>query len=70
MLKEDAIDRGALLETEVDDSDFAFIVGFDGELKAVFMPCSTDYAMPEKVKKLFLMFGISDPENVEMHTIH
>jgi len=71
MLKEeDSTSRDELFEAEVEDSDFGFIVGLDGELKAVFMPLTDDYAMPDNVRKLFTMFGISDPEGVTEHTIH
>ena len=70
MLKEDSIDRDELFETEVEDSDFGFIIGLDGELRAVFMPLTDDYAIPDNVRQLFLLFGIKDPDSVREHTVH
>jgi hypothetical protein len=44
-------------------------LGPDGELKSVFVP--EDYSeMPKKIKAIFKVLGITDPENIHVHTVH
>jgi hypothetical protein len=44
----------------VDEEDYAFIIGPDGELKNLFVPDGFDIDPPPKVKKILKIFGIND----------
>lgn len=58
-----------LYDDEITDEDYGFVLGPDGELKSVFMP--TEYfKIPDRVREVFASLGISDPENVHIHTVH
>jgi hypothetical protein len=66
---DDDVEISDVYDEEITNEDYGFIVGADGELKSVFMP--TDYfEIPEKVKAVFETFGISDPESVNVYTLH
>ena len=58
-----------LYDDEITDEDYGFILGPDGELKSVFMPLDY-FEIPEKVREVFRLFGIDDPESVQVHTVH
>jgi hypothetical protein len=61
--------RQDIYDTEITSKDYGFIVGPDGNLKSVFMP--TDYFdIPENVREVFKLFGINEPEQVMVHSIH
>lgn len=62
--------RESLVDSEVEDTDYVFIVDGDGDLKAVFMPLDESSEIPAKAKKLFKFFGINNPESVTPHTVH
>jgi hypothetical protein len=66
----EAVGRDEQVESEIEDSDFGFIITEEGELKAVFMPLNNDYTIPDNVREVFKLFGIKSPESVEAHTIH
>ena len=58
-----------LYDEEITDEDYGFVLGPDGELKSVFVP--EDYTeMPKKIKAIFKVLGITDPENIHVHTVH
>ena len=58
-----------LYDEEITDEDYGFVLGPDGELKSVFVP--EDYSeMPKKIKAIFKVLGITDPENIHVHTVH
>ena len=56
-------------DDEIADEDYGIILGPDGELKLVFMPMDY-FVVPEKVRTLFKMLGIDEPEDINQHTIH
>ena len=62
---EDAIENIAN-DLDIDDEDYCFIVGPDGELKMVFMP-DDDIVdkVPATVKKIFKIFKIQDPDQLD-----
>ena len=62
-------DSESEFDDEIADEDYGIILGPDGELKLVFMPMEY-FEIPEKVKELFKVLGINDPEHVNQHTIH
>lgn len=44
---------------ELGETDFAFVVSAEGELKSVFVP-TTDSEVPENITKILEIFGIND----------
>ena len=56
-------------EEDLGEEDYGFILGPDGELKSVFLPENMPFVTPEKIQKVFELFGISDPDQVN-HTLH
>ena len=47
---------------EISDEDYGFVVGPDGELKAVFLPVEYTPEMPDTVREVFKIFGIQDTD--------
>lgn len=59
-----------LYDTEISDEDYGFILGPNGELKSVFLPDSLPFKTPKNIAKIFKMFGITDPEQLDNTTLH
>jgi hypothetical protein len=55
--------------SEITSSDYAFVIDEDGDLKSVYMPAA-GMEIPPAVKKIFRMFGIKNPHDVEVHIVH
>lgn len=68
LAEELAIEDG-LYDTEIEDDDYGFILGPDGELKSVFLPENIPFDVPEKLAKIFEIFGITDPNQANT-TLH
>lgn len=67
------VSRDEIYEAEIEDSDYGFVVDEDGDLKAVFLPHDMpdfEQDIPEKVMKIFKIFGIKNPGGVETHSVH
>jgi hypothetical protein len=64
----DEVEFDDVYETEISDEDYGFVLGPDGELKAVFLPEDLPFSPPEKIAKILELFGISDLEQVEQAT--
>lgn len=54
---------------EFTTEDYAFIIDDAGELKSVLMPAD-GRDLPQAVKKVFRVFGIKNPLDVQIHTVH
>jgi len=69
-LSEELAVEDGLQETDIGDEDYGFILGPDGELKSVFLPDVIPFKTPKKIQKIFRMFGITDPEQIDNPTLH
>lgn len=68
-LSEELAIEDGLYDTEIEDDDYGFILGPNGELKSVFLPENIPFELPEKLAKLFELFGITDPNQTNT-TLH
>ena len=68
-LSEELAVEDGLYDTEIEDDDYGFILGPDGELKSVFLPDNVPFDLPEKLAKIFQLFGITDPAQTNT-TLH
>jgi hypothetical protein len=59
-----------IYEREITDSDFGFIIDNNGDLKTVFFPETFSGIIPEKIKELFQLMGVKNPENLVSVTLH
>lgn len=57
-------------QEEITSKDYGFIVSDEGELKAVFMPTDNAMFIPASVKRVFKIFGIKNPDTIDVHTVH
>lgn len=48
------------LQDEIEDGDYGFVIGADGELKSMFAPEEFYLDPPAKVKKILKILGIKD----------
>jgi hypothetical protein len=69
-LSEELAFEDGLHEDDIGDEDYGFIVGPDGELKSLFLPDVLPFKTPKKIQKMFKMFGINDPEQLNNTTLH
>jgi hypothetical protein len=53
-----------LYDTDIEDEDYGFVFGPDGELKSVFLPENLPFKTPENIQKILEMFGINDAEQI------
>jgi len=55
----------------LDEGDFCFVIGAEGELKEVLIPAGNNGIVPEKVMQLFKLYGIRDVDDLPGNaTIH
>jgi hypothetical protein len=59
-----------IFNEEITEDDYGFIVGPDGELKAVFLPESAPFKTNKKIQRVCRIFGITDPEQLTNQTLH
>lgn len=64
------IDMDDVYDQEIGDDDYGFILGPDGELKSVFLPDNMPFNTPENIAKIFEIFGIDDPDQLDNTTLH
>ena len=69
-LSEELAVEDGLYDTDIGDEDYGFIFGPDGELKSVFLPDNLPFKTPENIQKIFEIFGINDPEQLDNTTLH
>jgi hypothetical protein len=63
LAEELALEDG-LYDSEIEDEDYGFVFGPDGELKSVFLPASLPFKTPKNIAKILKMFGITDPAQI------
>lgn len=56
----------------IEDSDYGFILDADGNLKAMFLSEEDlEYSdLPENVQKVMEIFGVTDLDDLTIHTLH
>jgi hypothetical protein len=64
------IDPTDLDYQDIEDDDYGFIIGPDGELKSLFMPEALPFKTPKNVQKILKLFGITDPHQLNDNTLH
>ena len=69
-LAEELAFEDGLYDTDISNEDYGFIFGPDGELKSVFLPENLPFNTPENIQKIFEIFGITDPEQLDNTTLH
>jgi len=69
-LSEELAIEDGIYEGDLDDEDYGFVVGPDGELKSIIVPDVVPFKTPKKIQKIFKMFGISDPGQIGNSTLH
>ena len=69
-LSEELAMEDGLYDTDIEEDDYGFIFGPDGELKSVFFPDNMPFQTPEKIQKILDIFGISDIEQLDNTTLH
>ncbi len=67
--EENEVELQDLYDDEITDVDYGFVLDSEGNLKTVFVP-SVMTEVPERVLKIFELFGIDNPHMVYQHTIH
>jgi hypothetical protein len=55
---------------ELDDDDYCFIIGPDGELKTVITPTVLPFKTPKNIQKILKMYGIHDSAQLGDNTLH
>lgn len=53
-----------LYDPDINDDDYVFVLGPDGELKQVILPDAVPFETPKNIAKILKMFNISDIENL------
>jgi hypothetical protein len=51
-------------DNNIDEEDFCFVIGPDGELKSVVLPEVLPFKTPKNISKILKMYGIVDPEQI------
>lgn len=59
-LSEELAIEDGIYDTDIEDEDYAFILGPDGELKSIFLPETVPFKTPKKIARILKVFGISD----------
>jgi hypothetical protein len=60
-----------MYDTDLDDTDYCFILGSDGELKSVVLPEVVPFKAPKNIAKILKMFGINDISDIDQDaTLH
>ena len=69
-LSEELAIEDGMYESDISEEDYGFVFGPDGELKSVFLPETLPFKTPENIAKIFEIFGINDPEQLDNTTLH
>lgn len=57
-------------DEDIDDGDFGFIIGPDGELKSMMIPEDLMGDPPMEVKRILKIFGIKNIHSLEPRILH
>lgn len=55
---------------EFDESDYAFVISPEGELKSIMFPEDSMDDPPKEIKRILKIFGIKDLNEIGPRTIH
>lgn len=53
-----------LYDPDINEEDYVFVFGPEGELKQVILPDDVPFATPKNIAKILKMFKINDIENL------
>jgi hypothetical protein len=53
-----------MYDADINDDDYVFVLGPDGELKQVILPDAVPFHAPKNIAKILKMFKIHDIENL------
>jgi len=59
--EQDALD---LLDADIADEDYVFVIGPDGELKSILLPDDVPFKQPKNIGKILKLFNITDVDNL------
>jgi hypothetical protein len=54
-----------LYDSDINDDDYVFVLGPDGELKQVMLPDDVPFKAPKNVAKILKLFNIPDISNLD-----
>ena len=57
-------------DLEIESDDYAFVIAPDGSLKSIQMPYMLEEELPEEVRLILKLFGLSDIDFLEGRTLH
>ena len=67
-IEDDEID---VVDADISDDDYVFIIGPDGNLKQILLPDEIPFELPENVNKVLAVFNVNDVESLAVSpTIH
>ena len=67
-IKDDEID---VVDADIADDDYVFIIGPDGNLKQILLPDEVPFELPENINKVLAVFNVNDVESLVVSpTIH
>ena len=53
-----------LYSSEIEDEDYVFVMGPDGELKQVILPDTVPFKAPKNIAKILKIFNIHDIDDI------
>jgi hypothetical protein len=60
-----------VVDADIADDDYVFIIGPDGNLKQILLPDEIPFELPENVNKVLAVFNVNDVESLAVSpTIH
>jgi hypothetical protein len=52
-------------DDDIDDDDYVFVIGSDGNLKQILLPEVVPFQAPKNVNKILKIFGVHDVSNID-----
>ena len=67
-IEDDEVD---VVDADIADDDYVFIIGPDGNLKQILLPDEIPFELPENINKVLAVFNVTDVESLAVSpTIH
>lgn len=57
-----------VVDADIADEDYVFIIGPDGNLKQILLPDDIPFELPENINKMLEIFGINDVNSLAVST--
>lgn len=57
-------------DESITDTDYVFILNYQGGIKGILMPSDEAFEVPKNVKKICKILGLDDPNSMGIHSIH